>query len=439
MLILQNASILQYNPPKYDKNLDIVIDDDIIKEVGKSLAEEYKNDRDVRIIDLNNKIVVPGHVCAHTHCYSTLSRGMMVDLGKNPDFITILKDLWWKLDRVITREILCYSATISAIETIVAGTTSLIDHHASPNYIKNSLHAIAEAFSSVGIRGVLAYEITCRNNGLEEAEEGLNETVDFINQLNNKRFNLLSAAIGGHASFTLSDEVLNLMGKMLYELDTGFHVHVAEDAYDASYTHHHYGLNILRRFEKFGLINNKAILAHGVHLTDEDTDIINNYGAFLIHNARSNMNNAVGYNKNIDNVENIALGTDGIGFNMYDESKFAYFKSMEERSLIGSNILKHLYSGNIILERYFGKQFGKIEKNYTADLLIIDYMPPTPITDENLLGHFIFGMSAVNVDSVIINGQLVLENKRLDKNLYDIYKNAQKEAKLLWNKVKEIC
>jgi cytosine/adenosine deaminase-related metal-dependent hydrolase len=257
--------------------------------------------------------------------------------------------------------------------------------------------------------------------------------------LSNNRFNLLSAALGGHASFTLTDEVLHLMGKMLHELDTGLHVHVAEDAYDVSYTHHQYGLNILRRFEKFGLINNKAILAHGVHLTDEDIKIINNYSAFLIHNARSNMNNVVGYNRNIDNVENIALGTDGIGFNMYDESKFAYFKSMEKRSLLGSNILNHLYSGNIILERYFGKQFGKIEKNYTADLLIIDYMPPTPITDENLLGHFIFGMSAVNIDSVIINGQLVLENKKLDKNLNDIYKNAQKEAKLLWNKVKEIC
>jgi len=102
------------------------------------------------------------------------------------------------------------------------------------------------------------------------------------------------------------------------------------------------------------------------------------------------MNNSVGYNRNLSNVKNIALGTDGIGFNMFDESKFAYFRSMEERVDIGNNILKHLYSGNIILERYFDKHFGKIEKNYIADLLILDYIPPTPITNENLLGHLIF-------------------------------------------------
>jgi len=70
--------------------------------------------------------------------------------------------------------------SFSAIEAIVSGTTSIIDHHASPNYIKNSLHIIAEAFSSVKIRGILAYEITCRNNGLKEAEEGLSETANFI-------------------------------------------------------------------------------------------------------------------------------------------------------------------------------------------------------------------------------------------------------------------
>ena len=438
MLILQNASILQYNPPKFDENVDIVIDGAIIKEVGKSLAIKYRNVESARIIDLDNKIVVPGHVCAHAHCYSTLSRGMMVDLGRNPDFIMILKNLWWKLDRAITRDILYYSAIISAIEAIVSGTTSIIDHHASPNYIKNSLHIIAEAFSSVKIRGILAYEITCRNNGLKEAEEGLSETANFINQLNNKNIDLLSAAMGGHASFTLSDEALQLMGKMLNELNVGFHVHIAEDAYDVSYTHHKYGLNILRRFEKYGLINNKAIFAHGVHLTDEDINIINNYDAFLIHNVRSNMNNSVGYNRNLSNVKNIALGTDGIGFNMFDESKFAYFRSMEERVDIGNNILKHLYSGNIILERYFDKHFGKIEKNYIADLLILDYIPPTPITNENLLGHLIFGMGANNVNSVVINGQLVFENKNFNKDLNDIYKNAQKEANLLWNKVKEI-
>lgn len=438
MLILKNASILQFYPSKFESGLDIIIDGGLIKEIGPNVALKYINFKDSKIIDLNGKIIIPGLVCAHTHCYSILSRGMKVELGPNPDFITILKNLWWKLDRAITKEILYYSALISAIEAIFSGTTALIDHHASPNCISNSLSIIGDAFEEVGLRGVLTYEITCRNNGIKEAQEGLEENIDFINRIKNKNQTLLTGAIGGHASFTLSDDALKIIGNALQDTETGFHVHVAEDAYDIAYTHHYHGINIMRRFDNFGLINNKAIFAHGVHLTDEDVNIINQHDAFLIHNARSNMNNVVGYNCGLSKVNNVALGTDGIGFNMFEEVKFAYFKAAEFHSNIGVNILKYLSSGSAILERYFKMPFGKIEKGYTADLTILNYLAPTSITEGNLLGHLIFGMSAKDVNSVIINGKLVLEDGELNKNLTEIYSNAKREAKKLWDKIKEL-
>jgi putative selenium metabolism protein SsnA len=438
MLVLKNASILQFYPSKLESGLDIIIDEGLIKEVGPNVALKYINIKDSKTIDLNGKIITPGLVCAHTHCYSTLSRGMQVELGPNPDFITILKKLWWRLDRAIREEILYYSALVSAIEALFSGTTALIDHHASPNYISNSLSIIGDAFEEVGLRGILAYEITCRNNGIKEAQKGLEENIDFINRIKNKNQTLLTGAIGGHASFTLSDDALKIIGNALQEGETGFHVHVAEDTYDVAYTHHYHGLNIMRRFDNFGLINNRAIFAHGVHLSDEDINIINQYDAFLIHNARSNMNNAVGYNCSLSKINNVALGTDGIGFNMFEEAKFAYFKSAELHSKIGTNILKHLTNGNIILERYFKKPFGKIEKGYMADLTILNYLDPTPITEENILGHFIFGMTAKDVKSVIVNGELLLDGGELNKNLTEIYSNAKRKAKELWDRTKEL-
>ena len=438
MLILKNASILQFYPSKFESELDIIIDEGLIKEIGPNVALKYKDFKDAKIINLNGKIVIPGLVCAHTHCYSTLSRGMKVELGPNPDFITILKKLWWRLDRAIAKEILYYSALISCVEAVFSGTTTLIDHHASPNFIRNSLSIIGDAFKEIGLRGILTYEITCRNNGFDEAKEGLDECIDFINTTGDEKQNPLTGAIGGHASFTLSDDALKIIGNALHDTDTGFHVHVAEDVYDVAYTHHYHGLNIMRRFDNFGLINKKAIFAHGVHLADEDIDIINKYDAFLIHNARSNMNNAVGYNCGLSKINNLALGTDGIGFNMFEEAKFAYFKSTELHSDIGINILKHLTNGNIILERYFKKPFGKIEKGYMADLTVLSYLAPTPITEENILGHFIFGMSAKDVNSVIINGELVLEGGELNKNMNEIYLNAQRQAKILWKGIEEL-
>jgi len=439
MIILKNATVIQFYPAQVTSGVDIVIENEFIKEVGKNIAEKYKADK---VIDASNKIIAPGIVCAHNHFYSALARGILADIKPSPDFISILKNLWWRLDRALDEETLYYSGIIGALEAVKCGTTSVIDHHASPSFIKGSLSVLQKSFEQVGLRGILAYEVTDRN-GSKGLQDGIEESAQFIQEIQNEKIDgklhLIESAVGGHAPFTLDDKALQLMAEVVSATKSGIHLHVAEDEYDSSFSHHHYGKDILERLEEHNLLNEKSILVHGVHLTNNDLEILNRHDAFLIHNPRSNMNNSVGYMNHLHQVKNLGIGTDGIGANMFEETKFAYFKNQDAKGKMGMSEWMHvLQSGNVLLERYFENKFGKIEEGFAADVVILDYQAPTPLQSENLAGHFLFGFSSRDVETVIINGKIVYEERTFAFDTSNIYKEAQKAAKKLWSKMNSI-
>src|ERR1035441_881915 len=135
--------------------------------------------------------------------------------------------------------------------------------------------------SDLGLRGILAYEVTDRNGEIGMME-GVDESVEFINLVNkdkkeNPSHHLVEAAFGGHAPFTLNNHTLKLISEKLKGTQKGIHFHVAEDQYDVSYSHHHFGKDIMKRLEDANLLNNKAILVHGVYLNDNDINIINDH------------------------------------------------------------------------------------------------------------------------------------------------------------------
>lgn len=436
MIILKNATVIQFYPVQVTAGVDVVIDNEFIKAIGKNIAAEYKTEK---IIDASNKIVAPGIVCAHNHFYSALARGILADIKPSTDFISILKNLWWRLDRALDEESLYYSGIIGALEAIKCGTTSVVDHHASPSFIKGSLSILQKSFEQVGLRGILAYEITDRN-GLNGMREGIEESASFIQKIQNEKtenkLHLIESAIGGHAPFTLDDKALQLMAEVVSATKSGIHLHVAEDEYDSSFSHHHFGKDILERLGDNNLLNEKSILVHGVHLTNNDLEILNRHDAFLIHNPRSNMNNGVGYMNRLYQVKNLGMGTDGIGANMFEETKFAYFKNQDIRGKIGMDEWMHvLQNGNVLLERYFENKFGKIEEGFAADVVILDYQAPTPLQSENLAGHFLFGFSSRDVETVIVNGKIVYEERAFAFDTSGIYKEAQKVAQKLWSKM----
>ncbi|EDU7996303.1 putative aminohydrolase SsnA [Salmonella enterica subsp. diarizonae] len=438
IVMFKNATIAQLYPAKVEENVDIVIENDRIIETGTNLSQRYPQ---ACIKEMHGRLVMPGMVCSHNHFYSGLSRGIQANIAPSPDFISTLKNLWWRLDRALDEESMYYSGLICSLEAIRSGCTAVIDHSASPNYIAGSLSQLRNAFLKVGLRGMTCFETTDRNGGLQELQASVEENIRFAREIDRARESgsepyLVEAHIGAHAPFTIPDEGLAMLRDALKVTGRGLHIHMAEDRYDVSHSHHHYGKDLLVRLAEFDLIDSKILVAHGLYLSEVDIELLNARDGFLVHNARSNMNNHVGYNQRLTAFRNLALGTDGIGSDMFEELKFAFFKHRDAGGpLWPDSFAQALSNGNTLLSRNFNDRFGRVEAGYKADLTISDYTPPTPLLAANLAGHIAFGMGASHVHSVMVNGVMVYEDRQFTIDCDSIFAEARKVAKKMWQRM----
>jgi len=267
----------------------------------------------------HNKLTLPGFVCAHTHLYSALARGMPAPAQAPRNFVEILERVWWRLDRALDAEAVSLSALIGAIEAAKAGCTTLIDHHASPGRnggaVEGSLDLVAGAIAEVGLRGVVCYEVTDRN-GADEARAGVRENDRFLARVRHEPPRLLRAMVGAHAAFTLSNETAEAIADVARRHRAGVHIHVAEDAVDR----HKEGESTVAWLQARGLVDERSLLVHCVHVDEADVARIRDAGAWVVHNPRSNANNAVGYARPSRFGDRLLLGTDGIGADMRAEA-----------------------------------------------------------------------------------------------------------------------
>ena len=440
--VFANARVVQTMPPfSVKEKVDVVVQDDTIVAVGRNAGSAYPG---AKQFDASGKTIIPGMVCSHHHYYSGLSRGMLVQAGPQNDFIQVLKEWWWRLDRALDEEATYYSSLICSIDAIAAGTTSCIDHHASPSHIDGSLETIAKGMREVGVRGATCYEITDRNGGMEEVKAGVQENIAFAKRVDAERKGgkkpLVEAMIGGHAPFTIPDEGLAMMKDACDSTGRGIHLHVAEDKYDTVHSHHMYHTDIMDRLDRFGLLADNTLLVHGLWLNDSEIELLNERKSFLAHNPRSNMNNHVGYCKRLRQVDRLVLGTDGCGGNMFEEIKLAFFKHKDNGGpWWPGDFATVLTRGNKILERYFGEQFGRVEPGYKADLTILDYQSPTPWVDGNAATHLVWGTSSNCVDSVMVEGNMVMEHRSFGFDVEEIYAKAAEVAQRVWKKVDTIA
>ncbi len=438
MLILKNVTAVQLHPAKVMENVDIAIDGDEILAVGPALTQRYPQ---ASFKEMHGRVVMPGIVCSHNHFYSGLSRGIQAKIAPCPDFISTLKNLWWRLDRALDEESLYYSALICSLEAIKSGCSAVIDHHASPAYIAGSLDTLRNAFLKVGLRGMTCFETTDRNGGLKELQAGVEENIRFAQHIDAAKEKgqqpyLVEAHIGAHAPFTVPDAGLAMLSEAVTATGRGLHIHAAEDRYDVSHSHHHYGKDLLARLAEYDLLDSKTLIAHGLYLSASDIDLLNEKDGFLVHNARSNMNNHVGYNHQITRVRNLALGTDGIGSDMFEELKFAFFKHRDAGGPLWPDSFAHaLTNGNALLSRNFHARFGRLEAGYKADLTICDYSAPTPLLAENVAGHIAFGLGSSSVHSVMVNGVMVYEDRQFAFDCEPIYAQARKVAARMWQRM----
>src|SRR5688572_6858215 len=225
-MLITNANVVTWESPnRVLQNHAIYIESDRIKEIGTSKALVTKYPR-ARALDAGGQYVMPGNICAHTHFYGAFARGMAIPGAAPRDFPEILKKLWWPLDRSLDAEAIRFSALVCLIDAIKHGTTTLIDHHASPNFIDGSLDVIADAVDKSGLCGVLCYEVTDRD-GVEKANAGINENLRFIKRMTNDPHPRLAGTFGLHASLTLSGSTLQACRSAAPD-GVGFHIHTAE-------------------------------------------------------------------------------------------------------------------------------------------------------------------------------------------------------------------
>jgi putative selenium metabolism protein SsnA len=396
-ILLANATLLELHGSRVER-ADLRVRHGVILERVRRLKPKAGEP----VFDLSGKYIMPGMVCGHTHLYSALARGMPAPKKTPRNFHEILKYVWWTLDRALDEEAVYYSTLVGALDAARCGTTTLIDHHASPNFIRGSLDVMKDAFLEVGLRGVLCYEVTDRN-GLAGAKAGLEENRDWITKNNGPTF---SGLVGAHASFTLSDKSLRACA----ELGAGVHIHVAEDPVDQARCKQ----RLIDRLADAGILGQKTILAHCTHLDRASIEKAKRAGCWFAHNTRSNMNNAVGYAPVHWMGDRVALGTDGIGADMFEEVKFAWFKARDSRNGLGiADVAEFLTGSHRLASQFLGVKLGSLNAGSVADLVVLDYPTPTPVTAGNLLGHLIFGMSSQFVTDTMVNGQWIVRNRKV--------------------------
>jgi putative selenium metabolism protein SsnA len=362
------------------------------------------------IVNCTGMLVMPGNVCGHTHLYSALARGMPPPPRQPRDFPEILELIWWRLDRALDEETVRLSTLSGAADALLSGTTTLVDHHASPNAIAGSLDVMAEALEEIGIRSILCYEVTDRN-GPEGAAAGLRENERFARE---NRRPKVRGMIGAHASFTLEDATLRSLSEVASDLDLGVHIHVAEDVCDEHDSLKRSGMRTAFRLEKAGVFQPGSIAAHGVHLNDAEIDAARASNVWFAHNCRSNLNNRVGRAPVMKFGNRAVLGTDGIDGDMFAESRTAFFGAREDSLERGADeFTTMLARGGEMVSQMFDSVIGRIEIGAAADLMLLDYPEPTPVDAGNLPWHWAFGFTSRMVRSVMVDGAWVVRDRAL--------------------------
>jgi putative selenium metabolism protein SsnA len=363
-----------------------------------------------QIVDCSGLLIMPGNICGHTHLYSALARGMPPPPRQPRNFPEILELIWWRLDRALDEESIRLSALSGAADALLSGTSTLVDHHASPNAIAGSLDVMADALEELGVRSVLCYEVTDRN-GPEGSREGLRENERFLRE--NQR-PLTRGMVGAHASFTLEDETLASLSEMAAELDASVHIHVAEDVCDEEDSMRRAGLRTALRLEEAGVLRPGSIAAHGVHMNDEEIEVVRDRNCWFAHNCRSNLNNRVGRAPVAKFGDRAVMGTDGIDGDMFAESRTAFFRSREDSlDTPAEEFTGMLARGAEMVSRIFGTPVGRIEPGAVADLMLLDYPEPTPLNAGNLPWHWSFAFSSRMVRSVMVDGVWRVRNRAL--------------------------
>ena len=399
------------------ENGAVVWKDNTIVEVVdfETLKKKYA---DAEFIDAKGGVIHPAFINTHERIYSALARGLSIKGYAPNGFLEILDGLWWTIDRNLDNDLTKLSAEATYLECIKNGVTTIFDHHASFGEISGSLFAIEEAARDFGVRSVLCYEISDRD-GKEKAHAAIKENVDFAKHALSLKDDFIKGMMGMHASFTISDETMELCRKEKPK-EIGYHIHVAEDILDLHRCLKEHGKRIVDRLYDWDVLGEKTLLAHCIYVNPHEMDLIRDTNTMVVHNPESNMGNACGCPPTMEIVHKgilTGLGTDGYTHDMIESWKVAnilHKHHLVDPGAAWAEVPEMLFQGNArIANRYFEKKLGVLEKGAAADIIITDYIPPTPMNAGNLNGHMLFGMNGRSVVTTVGNGKVLMKNREL--------------------------
>jgi len=451
-MLITNGTVLTFGKEKrIIPGGAVYYEGDTIVAVGPTSELQAKYPQAEKL-DAGGKLIMPGSICAHTHFYGAFARGMAIPGPAPTNFMEILERLWWKIDRALTLEDSRASAEVCLVDAIRHGTTTLVDHHASPNAIDGSLDVISEAVLKSGLRASLCYEVTDRN-GVEGVQAGIAENARWLKKVRDMRtkgdlnYDRLGASFGLHASFTVSDHTLEQCQTAAAGLDTGFHIHLAEDKADEQNSLQLYNMRSAERLEARGVLGEKTLVAHGIHIDAFEMNSLYVTKTKLSHQPRSNMNNAVGVapiEMMLKKGITVGLGNDGFSNNMFTEMAVAYLLHKntqgDPRAMPADTVMEMAYDNNaVIADIFFQKPLGALTPGAYADIILLDYHPFTYLTDGNYPWHTIFGIDGSRVTHTIASGKMLMKDRELlTMDEQAIAAKAKALSDKVWDRVAEM-
>jgi putative selenium metabolism protein SsnA len=396
--ILSNGTVTDGLTFLYEK-CDIEILGSKIVRIGPSLS----SDTTVKKIDLGGRLVLQGLLNPHHHLYSALATGL-VPIGPTHNFQQILDNLWWHLDKTLDAESIYYSAMNGLMQSVRYGITTVIDHHASMNAVSGSLNIIKKAFSEVGIKGVLCYEISDRM-GEASLQEQIEENISFAKA--NEDDKSIKGLLGMHANFTLSEKSMKKIAEQK-PAALPIHIHCGEDKADFQFCKDLGYDGPVHRLVEFGLLSQDSLLAHCIHLSETDYRLLNEINPNVISNPESNANNHVGQ-MNMDKINKYVLGTDGMTGNILGTMRSHFL--MRNGQI--PDALKVLFQYPADMTKTYFKNTGTLNNGETADLAVTNYRPVTPISLDNLFYHLIFGVQGKEMSMTISEGKIIFSDNKI--------------------------
>ncbi len=418
------------------RNGAISIEDGRILNIGPTETVS-KNFRADEVIDAKGSIVMPGLICAHTHMYGIALRGSSLRIEPPSDFSQILQRMWWPLDEILTNED-AYATTLAAsIESVMNGTTCFADTYSAPNHIAGSLDSISKAVNEVGIRGLISFEATERRNSCE-GKRGLQENIRFIKSKNKGR---AMGMMSLHASFTVSNDLVEEGSELSKKYDVPITIHVSEGQSDSYHNIERYGKRTVERLHAAGLLSQRAVLAHCVHLNEQEIELIHYTSSNVAHNPMSNMLNAVGIAPLIDMIDhgiNVGLGNDGYVFDMFENMRSAFLlHRVGRRDPNRPSAQQVVEMCTVNSARAYGlNSLGSIASGKEADIIIVrPSFVATPSTG-SIYGYVVNGLKGSDVSDVIIGGEVIVRERRLLRLDTDkIGKQVRKSISGLWRRL----